>query len=51
VYISLPKLNAGCTKTVAVERRRVRPDGSTLYDMASLTKVIALTTLAMMAVE
>jgi CubicO group peptidase (beta-lactamase class C family) len=28
-----------------------RPDGSTLYDMASLTKVIALTTLAMMAVE
>ena len=28
-----------------------RPDGQTLYDMASLTKVIALTTLAMMAVE
>lgn len=28
-----------------------RPDGGTLYDMASLTKVIALTTLAMMAVE
>ncbi len=28
-----------------------RPDGQTLYDMASLTKVIALTTLSMMAVE
>lgn len=28
-----------------------RPDGRTLYDMASLTKVIALTTLAAMAVE
>lgn len=28
-----------------------RPDGETLYDMASLTKVIVLTTLAMMAVE
>lgn len=28
-----------------------RPDGRTLYDMASLTKVIALTTLAMMAVD
>jgi CubicO group peptidase (beta-lactamase class C family) len=28
-----------------------RPTGRTLYDMASLTKVIALTTLAMMAVE
>lgn len=28
-----------------------RPDGRTLYDMASLTKVITLTTLAMMAVE
>lgn len=28
-----------------------RPNGGTLYDMASLTKVIALTTLAMMAVE
>ncbi len=28
-----------------------RPDGRTVYDMASLTKVIALTTLAMMAVE
>jgi len=27
------------------------PDGRTLYDMASLTKVIALTTLSMMAVE
>jgi CubicO group peptidase (beta-lactamase class C family) len=27
------------------------PDGGTLYDMASLTKVIALTTLAMMAVD
>ena len=27
------------------------PDGRTLYDMASLTKVIALTTVAMMAVE
>lgn len=27
------------------------PDGRTLYDMASLTKVIALTTLAMMAVH
>ena len=27
------------------------PDGRTLYDMASLTKVVALTTLAMMAVE
>lgn len=27
------------------------PDGRTLYDMASLTKVIALTTLAMMAVD
>ncbi|MCB9518784.1 MAG: beta-lactamase family protein [Gemmatimonadales bacterium] len=28
-----------------------RPDAATLYDMASLTKVIALTTLAMMAVD
>lgn len=28
-----------------------RPSGSTLYDMASLTKVIVLTTLAMQAVE
>jgi CubicO group peptidase (beta-lactamase class C family) len=28
-----------------------RPGGQTLYDMASLTKVIALTTLSMMAVE
>ncbi|MEO8480079.1 MAG: serine hydrolase domain-containing protein [Gemmatimonadota bacterium] len=28
-----------------------RPDAGTLYDMASLTKVIALTTLAMMAVD
>lgn len=28
-----------------------RPDGNTLYDMASLTKVVALTTLAMMAVD
>jgi CubicO group peptidase (beta-lactamase class C family) len=28
-----------------------RPNGQTLYDMASLTKVIALTTLSMMAVE
>ncbi|MBK9547916.1 MAG: serine hydrolase [Gemmatimonadetes bacterium] len=28
-----------------------RPDGRTLYDMASLTKVITLTTLAMMAVD
>ena len=27
------------------------PDGGTLYDMASLTKVVALTTLAMMAVD
>jgi CubicO group peptidase (beta-lactamase class C family) len=27
------------------------PDGRTIYDMASLTKVVALTTLAMMAVE
>ncbi len=27
------------------------PDGRTLYDMASLTKVIATTTLAMMAVD
>jgi CubicO group peptidase (beta-lactamase class C family) len=27
------------------------PDGRTIYDMASLTKVIALTTLAMMAVD
>lgn len=27
VYISLEKLNSGCTKTVAVERRRVAPDG------------------------
>jgi CubicO group peptidase (beta-lactamase class C family) len=27
------------------------PDGRTFYDMASLTKVVALTTLAMMAVE
>jgi CubicO group peptidase (beta-lactamase class C family) len=27
------------------------PDGRTLYDMASLTKVVALTTLTMMAVE
>jgi CubicO group peptidase (beta-lactamase class C family) len=27
------------------------PDGRTLYDMASLTKVVALTTLAMIAVE
>lgn len=27
------------------------PDGRTIYDMASLTKVIAITTLAMMAVE
>ena len=29
----------------------IRPSGSTLYDMASLTKVIVLTTLAMDAVE
>lgn len=28
-----------------------RPDQTTLYDMASLTKVVALTTVAMMAVE
>lgn len=28
-----------------------RPDGKTLYDMASLTKVIVLTTLSMMAVD
>jgi CubicO group peptidase (beta-lactamase class C family) len=28
-----------------------RPDGRTLYDLASLTKVVALTTLAMMAVN
>ncbi len=28
-----------------------RPDAGTMYDMASLTKVIALTTVAMMAVE
>lgn len=28
-----------------------RPDGQTVYDMASLTKVVALTTLAMMAVD
>ncbi len=28
-----------------------RPDAGTMYDMASLTKVIALTTLSMMAVE
>ncbi|MDQ2766097.1 MAG: beta-lactamase family protein, partial [Gemmatimonadota bacterium] len=27
------------------------PDGRTIYDMASLTKVVALTTLAMMAVQ
>ncbi len=27
------------------------PDGRTIYDMASLTKVVAITTLAMMAVE
>src|SRR5919107_1684460 len=27
------------------------PDGRTIYDMASLTKVVALTTLAMMAVH
>ncbi|MGH7592558.1 MAG: serine hydrolase domain-containing protein [Gemmatimonadales bacterium] len=35
---------------LAVDDRRP-PDGRTLYDMASLTKVVALTTLAMMAVE
>jgi len=34
---------------LAVDDRRP-PDGRTLYDMASLTKVVALTTLAMMAV-
>ncbi len=28
-----------------------RPDGQTMYDMASLTKVVALTTIAMMAVD
>lgn len=27
VYVSLEKLNSGCIKTVAVERRRVAPDG------------------------
>jgi CubicO group peptidase (beta-lactamase class C family) len=35
---------------LAVDDRRP-PDGRTLYDMASLTKVIATTTLAMMAVD
>lgn len=30
---------------------RTAPDGRTLYDLASLTKVVALTTLAMMAVN
>ena len=35
---------------LAVDDRRP-PDGRTLYDMASLTKVVALTTVAMMAVE
>lgn len=35
---------------LAVDDRRP-PDGRTLYDMASLTKVVALTTLAMMAVD
>ncbi len=35
---------------LAVDDQRP-PDGRTLYDMASLTKVVALTTLAMMAVD
>lgn len=35
---------------LAVDDRRP-PDGRTIYDMASLTKVISLTTLAMMAVH
>lgn len=35
---------------LAVDDRRP-PDGRTLYDMASLTKVIALTTVAMLAVD
>ena len=40
VYVSLPKLNAGCTKTVAVERRRVRPDGTTFTCVKNVHAVI-----------
>ncbi|PRW60794.1 subfamily B member 4 [Chlorella sorokiniana] len=40
VYVSLPKLNAGCTKTVAVERRRVRPDGTAFTCVKNVHAVI-----------
>ena len=40
VYVSLPKLNAGCTKTVAVERRRVRPDGTLFTSIKNVHAVI-----------
>lgn len=33
------------------EQDSTRPDGQTVYDLASLTKVVALTTMAMFAVE
>ena len=40
MYVSLPKLNAGCTKTVAVERRRVRPDGTLFTSIKNVHAVI-----------
>jgi hypothetical protein len=40
VYVSLAKLNAGCTKTVAVERRRVRPDGISFLSTKNVHVII-----------
>ncbi|KAL4449463.1 hypothetical protein ABPG77_007107 [Micractinium sp. CCAP 211/92] len=40
VYISLEKLNSGCTKTVAVERRRVAPDGREFASIKNIHLVL-----------
>lgn len=40
LHVSLAKLNAGCTKTVAVERRRVRPDGAACLSVKHVHAVI-----------
>jgi hypothetical protein len=40
VFVSLAKLNAGCAKTVAVERRRVRPDGAAFLSTKNIHAII-----------
>ena len=40
VAVSLEKLNRGCTKTVSVERRRVRPDGAEFLSTKTVHLVI-----------